>query len=122
MRPIFDQVANLVSWLHGYLLLCPEMESIGHIQSGRIFDSTGGHRGQFGDGYFWTLGGEAVAFVEGASNGPALPAISLVASSPLDNQEELPALPALPEFPFSRLNIWSGIDWTDFMGFRNERR
>ena len=59
------------------------------------FRYEGNYLGEFGDGYFWDRSGNAVAFVEGASEGPALPVTEVVPMPPIPSTP--PAQPAVPE-------------------------
>jgi hypothetical protein len=118
--PIFDNLGAAVGWYSGSPLHAIHTLSgkrVAFVAADRIFGLGAEYRGAFLKGHFCDELGKPVAFIERASGGPALPALT----PPLETPSGFDGLPvpadlprSLPEQPELQPG-WSSKSWCDFL-------
>lgn len=109
MVEIFDRMGVVVGWLDGKAVLDRASQSwLAFVDDELVFSAKGKVLGYFRLGFFRDKSGGAVAFVMGASQGPALPS-QLVGASP----RGAPARPAGPPRPVFPGTPSGGARWGD---------
>ena len=117
MKPIFNSQGKTVGWFIEYNKVV--VDTLGRCRAffsdDSAFSYEGSYLGEFGDGYFWDRSGNAVAFVEGASGGPALPVTETPPMPPIASTP--PAQAVVSESPESaeRSGTWSPLDFEEFL-------
>ena len=117
MKPVFSPQGKTVGWFIEYNKVV--VDTLGRCRAffsdDSVFSYEGGYLGEFGDSYFWDRSGNAVAFVEGASGGPALPVTETPPMPPIASTP--PAQAVVSESPESaeRSGTWSPLDFEEFL-------
>lgn len=119
MLPIRDQTGRTCGWLNDarlHDLHDLTGQPVGFVlTAGHVYTYMGAHLGYLNDGYFCDRAGNAVAWLDGASGGPLLPAplpapVPPVPQAPL---RDPPPLPSPPVPPVPTLT-WSSLTWERF--------
>ncbi len=108
MEAIFDQKGSTVAWLKENEIFNLEGKNIGFLEEEAVFNLDAEYKGVFVDGFFRDPDGDAVAFIEGASNGPILPITDIKPIEPTLGITDIH--PPTPIHPISPIN---GFDWSD---------
>lgn len=91
------------------------MSSVPFIEGKNVFSYSGKYLGEFEDGFFWDMYGNAVAFVEGASNGPLTPITEIPPIPPIHPIPPIPPVPPIPPIPPIHSLGWSQMTFEDFL-------
>jgi|SRR5579862_1847725 hypothetical protein len=116
MLPIRDQTGKTCGWLNDALLHDLTGRHVGFVlTAGHVFTYMDAYVGHLDDGYFCDRAGNAVAWLDGASGGPLLPAAlpAPVAPIPQTPLIDLPPLPC-PPVPSIPTLTWSSLTWDRF--------
>jgi len=117
MKPIFGSQGEPVGWLIEYNKVV--VDALGRCRAfcsdGGVFSYEGTYLGEFAQGYFWDRLGEAVAFIEGASDGPPLPTTETPPPAPIPGMPPIqPMVPEPPE-PAAHSGRWSRLTFEAFL-------
>ena len=115
MKPLFDRQGRTVAWLDGEDIYNLNGSHAGHVDEDGIYLRTGARRGSFSDGFFRDARGHAVAFVEGASNGPLTPITQIPPIAPIPAMPPIPPIPPISPIPPIPSLSWSSLDWPAFL-------
>src|SRR4051812_28686782 len=91
MVPIFNRKGEAVGWLASGVIFGPHHQPRAFVRQDAVFSFSGHHLGRMENGFIRDRDGHAVAFMEGAKNGPPTP----IAEAPL-NKPVLPIPPSMP--------------------------
>jgi|GEM_PF-4403022 len=108
LTPIFDPQGKTIGWVSKSHILDKDNQYRAFIQGVRVYSLGEPCRflGEFEDGMLWDKQGNAVAFIEGAEDGPVTP----VTENPPDPPPALPALPE-PEGSYVHQLDWSKLSF-----------
>ena len=112
-----------IGWLVGNAIYDFSGQPRAFLEDAGVFSFEADHLGEFYDGYFRDHAGDAVAFVEGARDGPPLPSDRHSAPE-LPELKDLPTQPAIPTTPAPcpGTQRWSENPWnSDLHGWRPYR-
>lgn len=115
MEPIFSRQAQVVGWLKHDVVYDMSGQPRAFIRGRAIFDLAAQYIGFLAFGFFRDEHGDTVAFLHGASGGPATPAIRVIPEPP--QTWELRALPqprVVPQ-PATPSLRWSELDWNAYL-------
>lgn len=112
---IFDRNGTPVGWTDGDVIWDLSGQHRAFIGNGNVYTYSAAHLGTFKEGYFRDKFGDAVAFIEGAKNGPLTPLPALPPIAPLFPLAPLPPFPPLYPLPPLPSLSWSNIDWEGFL-------
>ena len=116
MLPIRDQTGKTCGWLNDIYLHELTGRHVGYVlTAGHVFTFMDAYVGHLDDGYFCDRAGDAVAWLDGASGGPLLPAALSAPAAPTPQAPliDRPPLPA-PPVPAIPTHTWSSSTWDRF--------
>ncbi len=112
--PIFDRHGRTVGWIEDDVIYDRTPQCRAFVEDGAVFTFGGAYLGVFDHGFFRDPDGHAVAFLEGAEEGPPTPLTELAPLCPLLPLAPLQPLTSAPLAPLSSLG-WSPLDWDEFL-------
>jgi hypothetical protein len=108
MEPVFDADGWTVAWIYKQQFLIDAASTLRAIMRGRaVFSKERRVLAEFADGFFWDARGEAIAFVSGATNGPALPGLRASPAAPIPPTISVPSLAPIVSARPSHRRRWS---------------
>lgn len=121
MDPIYDRNGKVVAWFRRGDTIVDRLGRYRAIVSeGGIFDYHAHFLGQLHGGYLWDRDGKAVAFVNGAADGPVLPPAGAISLPPVAGPEPArPAQPLVADRIPAYSKQWSELNWEDFLRGRH---
>lgn len=111
MIPIFDKSGKPVSWIKNGVIFDLSGEAQAFILEEHIFTYTRKYVGTLNQGYFRDQRGHAIAFIQGATGGPALPIPATLPIPPVAVIPPIKPVPPIPPIPPIGSLSWSEIDW-----------
>ena len=111
MESIFNKQGRTIAWIKGNELFNIRGQSIGFINQNAVFNLTANYKGTFRNGFFRDKRGNAVAFINGASNGPIPPVPQVPPVAPVPNVPPVHPVSPVPPIPPISSFSWSDIDW-----------
>jgi hypothetical protein len=122
MEPIFDKAGNAVGWMApGDAVAGFDGHYRAFVSGGIVFDLRSHYLGRLHNCYFWDRDGYAVAYVAGASGGPAMPeAVNVIPPPPAAREPAMPSPPAVSGPEPAYADHWSDLSWDDFLGGRHK--
>ena len=107
-KEIYNHRGAVVGWIVGESDIFSRANLyIGFLEETNVFNAGGFYVGEFEDGFFWDRNGRAVAFIDGATNGPIIPITQIAPISPIHGITPIrPITPVTPVSPVHSLS-WS---------------
>ena len=116
VKPIFDQAGTVVAWLSCDSILDLDGRLVAFICASDVYACSGNLLGSYLDGFFCQPDGQAVAFTESSSNGPAIPLAAIPPFGPTVIAGAIPSIPSMRDAVALRVTAWSGASWSDYLG------
>ncbi|WP_442892008.1 4-fold beta flower protein [Chryseobacterium sp. VD8] len=110
MTPIYDRHGRTIAWINNnFIYHLSGRQVLAFINNNSVFTYGSRHLGRFSNGFFRDRNGNAIAFIQGATNGP-IPPIPQIPPIP-----PIPAIPPIPPIPPIDSLSWSNLTWENFI-------
>jgi hypothetical protein len=109
MNAVFNRNGRTIAWLNGTEIFDINGISIDFLNNQAVYNLQGNYKGTFTDVFFRDYTGNAVAYIQGASNGPVPPVPPIQNIPPIHPIPEIQPVSPIPSFN------WSNIDWNEYI-------
>ena len=116
MTPIYNRQGRTIAWINKiYIYDLYGRNVLGFINNNAVFTFECKHLGWFKNGFFRDKSGYAVAFIQGANNGPITPITQIPPIPPITSIPPIPSIPPLHlTLPIDKLS-WSILTWENYI-------
>jgi len=115
MEAIFNRNGIVVAWLQNGEIFNLHGNNIGFINFDSVRNLNSEYKGNFTNGFFRDRNGNAVAFINGANNGPLPPIPQIPPVPPIPNIPNIHPIPSIPPIPPLPSWNWSHLSWNEFI-------
>jgi hypothetical protein len=116
MTPIYDRNGRTIAWMNNnYIYHLSGRQVLAFVNNNSVFTYGSRHIGRLSNGFFRDRFGHAIAFIQGATNGPMPPIPQIPPIPPIPAIPPIPPLPPIPPIPPINSLSWSNFTWENFI-------
>ena len=114
MIAIFNLDGKVIGWIDDSVVIDMNNQCRAFIDDNSVFSYNGNYLGEF-NGFFWNKNGSAVAFIEGASDGPMVPITEIEPIPPVPPIPPVSPVQSIPSVPPVHSLSWAETTFEDFL-------
>ena len=119
MKLIYGKTGKTVGWLQDNGIYDLKGKPQAFVLKKTVFNYQGVYLGYLKSGYFRDESGDAVAFLEGANDGPVTPVPEIPPVEPVPTAIPVTPAPTTPKVKSVPTYNWSKLSWVDYLREKN---